>query len=183
MIDGWSWFRERADAELGDTPPAPEDRLGDVLGRAGAVRRRRYAELGAAAGVVVVSLALVGATVSLGRVDRSPAEPGLPAPNEVSAEITDGSSPTPAPGPVRPADPTRSAAGNPSRGGLPNRPTSTPGGTRIPPTNRVSAPATTAPRTTPRPSATPTKPTTSPTVTSPPTPSPTTPSPTPPTAP
>lgn len=178
MIDGWSWFRERADAELGDTPPAPEDRLGDVLDRAGAVRRRRYAELGAAAGVVVVSLALVGATVSLGRTDRSPAGPGLPAPSEVSGEVTDGGSPTPAPGPVRPADPTRTGVASPSGGGLLGRPTVGTGGARLPLTTRASAPMVTT-TTTPRPSVATTRPTTSPTLPSTTTtPPPTTPPPT-----
>ncbi len=180
MIDGWSWFRERADAELGQAPDPPDDRLGDVVGRAAAAHRRRLAELSAAASMVIVSLALIGATVALGRANRTQDAPSLPAPAEPTASVLD-SSPSPGLSPFH----TRPTTGRPTVV-IPARPVGSARrtGLGIAPvpasTRRASAPApaATTPPITPRPSATRSAPAPSPTpspTTSPPTSTPTTP--------
>lgn len=181
MIDGWTWFRERADAELGAGVASGRDWLADSVQQVDRKRRRRLAELAAAAGIVVVSLGLVGATVSLGETDRGPTGPGLPAPQE-DGGAGDGAgtgSPTAAPGPVRGADPSRSSGGQRTAG---PRPSVTAGRLDAPRTTPASAPVppagtTTPPLTPPKPSSTPTNP--SPTSPSPPGPPPSSPSPSP----
>jgi len=41
VIDSWTWFRERSDAELGETPELELDRLSEAIVHADAVGRRR----------------------------------------------------------------------------------------------------------------------------------------------
>lgn len=121
-----------------------DDRLGRVLGDATVARRRRIAELSAVAGVLVVVVAFVGATVAMRRSDTaSPDGPGLPAPSEVAAPLTDSPMPSPSLDPEA-TGAGRSAPGRPGRSGpsLPMPPTS--GGVTVTPapgTTRVSAPA------------------------------------------
>ena len=137
--------------------------------------RRRLAEAGAAAGVVVVGLALVGATLAFGRPESAAPGPGLPAPVE-SVAGADPVGPSTVSQPDRGSTATSSA---PTR--IPSRPAppvyeptasavTTPS---APPTTTVSAPVRpTTPRpTTPSPTPTPTP---SPTTTPTPTPEPTT---------
>ncbi|HVQ91629.1 MAG TPA: hypothetical protein VMU51_11385 [Mycobacteriales bacterium] len=65
MIDT-SWFRDRVDAELGDTPGSAEDRLQAVTTRLGSPARRRIVELSAAGSVLLVTLVLVLLTAAIG---------------------------------------------------------------------------------------------------------------------
>lgn len=172
MIDSWSWFRERADVELGDVPPEPADRLDAVVASAAPPTRRRLSEIGAAAGVALIAIALVAVTVVVSRQDPASSGPTLPAPSELGdqSERTDQRSPAPAPGGV-------GTSGTPGRtygptGRLPGR-TASP---TAPPTSRAGAPgtptgptSTTPRRSTPAPTPTKTTPTPTPTATPPPT--------------
>jgi hypothetical protein len=116
MTDG-SWFRERVDAELGATPPVPEDRLPSVLERATGVARRRLAELAAAGAVVLVSLGLVVVTVLVSKggpartgPDQGGGVPGAPVVVPAPAGET-------APATVAQRTAAQSAAGNTTPGG------------------------------------------------------------------
>jgi hypothetical protein len=160
LADGLARVRERMSTLRGRGEPgesAARDRY--VLLPAGAGRRRRLAEIGAAAGAVVVVLAFVGATVALRPTSSSspePNTPGLPAPTESVQSSSGSSAPASSPAPAAPtARPT---------GGLPLPTTRyTPGATATAspttpaPTTKPAKPApprTTPPRTTPPPSAT-----------------------------
>jgi hypothetical protein len=141
VIDSWTWFRERSDAELGETPGPELDRLSEAIVHADAVSgrrqldgpeldrlseaivhadavsgRRQLAQMIAAGAMVVVSLALVGVTVNLGVADRAPSSgPGLPVPQEEAGTGLSSpaatASPTRLPSPVARVDPSRSVAG------------------------------------------------------------------------
>jgi hypothetical protein len=184
VIDSWTWFRERSDAELGETPEPELDRLSEAIVHADAVSRRRQldepeldrlseaivhadavsgrrqlAQMIAAGAMVVVSLALVGVTVNLGVADRAPSSgPGLPVPQEEAGTGLSSraatASPTPLPSPVARVDPSRPAAGQQTF-----RPRATLTVGRPVPTQPTGASATvpvatTPPATPPKPSAT-----------------------------
>lgn len=183
MRDGLARVRERVSTLRGRGDSASQDRY--VLLPAGAGRRRRLAEIGAAAGAVLVVLAFVGATVALRPTSSSapqPDAPGLPAPTEaVQSPIgstTPAGSSAPAVSPDRPhgTAPSRATPYPPPAASA----TVTATATAPAPATSASTPAppgTTAPHTTPPPSATaspvPTTPsTTAPTPTTPPPPPP-----------
>jgi hypothetical protein len=152
--------------------PADDRRTGPLVGPLPPAGRRRLAELGAAAGVVAVALALVGATLTFGRPATTPPGPGLPAPAEESVITTDptGRSTAPRPGPGSTAGSTVAR--------VPGRPAPTvyvppASGAATPsavPTTRVSAPVLTP---TPRPTTPPPTPSPTPAPTPSPAPSPT----------
>ena len=94
MRDGLARVRERVATLRGRDSSGSRDRY--VLLPAGTGRRRRLTELGAAAGIVVVVLAFVGATVAL-RPTSSPSPqpdgPGLPVPTEVVRSAAESTAP------------------------------------------------------------------------------------------
>lgn len=182
MIDSWTWFRERSDAELGETPEPELDRLSEAIVHADAVsRRRQLAQMIAAGAMVVVSLGLVGVTVSLGAADRVPSSgPGLPVPQEEArAELSSRAatgSPTRLPSPVASVDPSRPAtsqrtfrprvtltAGRPLPTQTPRASATVPVATTPPPT--PPKPSTTTPQPSPSKSGPSSTPTTGPTQT------------------
>ena len=175
MMDGWAWFRETADAELGVTPAEPDDRLGAVVAQANRSERRRATEIAAVVGVALLSFVLLGATVVVGLPNRTSDGPSLPPPTEVIQPVDGEVSPAPAPAQVDNGSPGPTTTGPVPRrtivGGRPATP--------APVTSRASAPGSpTAPTSTiPRRSTPP--PTPTPTVTPTPTPPPTSPTPTP----
>lgn len=167
MRDGLARVRERVSTLRGGGDSPARDRY--VLLPAGSGRRRRLAEIGAAAGAVVVVLAFVGATVALRPTSSpQPDTPGLPAPTESMQSVSPSSAP---------ATPSTSAVpnGRPTAGAPPQTTRYTPSvtatapATTPAPTTTATTPApprTTPPRTTPPPSATPTTtPTATPTAT------------------
>jgi hypothetical protein len=173
LADGLARVRERVDALRGRSGDGSGGRY--VLLPSGAGRRRRLAEVGAVAGVVVVVLAFVGATMAMrsSSAPSTPDGPGLPAPAEFSEQHSGPAAP---PGPsttVALPEPTgadRTGRGRP----LPSAAgTSGPSGTpTLPaPTTRVSASV--PPVTRPPVVTTPPVTTTPPPVTESPTPSPT----------
>jgi hypothetical protein len=141
-----------------------------VLLPAGSGRRRRLAEVGAAAGAVVVVLAFVGATVALRPTSSSspqPDTPGLPAPTEAVHSPTGSSAPATSSASAMPTDEPTGAAPQRTTRYTPSA-TATAAPTTPAPTSTASTPPprTTPPRTTPPPSATATpSPTLSPTPT------------------
>jgi hypothetical protein len=167
LADGLARVRERVSTLRGDGDSPGRDRY--VLLPAGSGRRRRLAEIGAAAGAVVVVLAFVGATVALRPTSSpQPDTPGLPAPTESLPSVSPSSAPATA---STSAVPT----GRPTVGAPPQTTRYTPSATAAAPattpapTTTATTPApprTTPPRTTPPPSATPTTtPTATPTAT------------------
>ncbi|HEV7654030.1 MAG TPA: hypothetical protein VGP36_04720 [Mycobacteriales bacterium] len=149
LADGLARVRERVDALRG-RDGGSGDRY--VLLSPGAGRRRRVAEVSAMAGVGVVVLALVGATIALrpsSSAPPAPNGPGLPVP----AEFTESPSSTPS------ASSSVIVVPGPTGGSFPQRPrsSSAPSGSSTP----------TAPAATTRASAT-VPPATHPTVTTPP---------------
>jgi len=130
--------------------PAQDRRPGAALG-VPSVGRRRLAELGAAVGVVLVALVLVGVTLTVGRSDTAPPGPGLPVPAEELVQTTSSTGPSSVPKP----GPGSTASFSPVAR-IPGRPAQTvpvpiaSGATTpaAPPTTRVSVPV---PPPTPRP--------------------------------
>ncbi len=176
LADGLARVRERVSTLRGRGESTSPDRY--VLLPAGARRRRRLAEIGAAVGAVVVVLAFVGATVALRPTSSSspqPDTPGLPAPTEAADSPTESTAPANSSAPAVPPD--RSTGAVPART---TRYTPTPSATATAspttpaPTTEASIPSpprTTAPRTTPPPSPT-VSPSPSPSVTTTPPPGP-----------
>jgi hypothetical protein len=157
MRDGLARVRERVSTVRGNGDSPGRDRY--VLLPAGSGRRRRLAEIGAAAGAVVVVLAFVGATVALRPTSSpQPDTPGLPAPTESLPSVSPSSAPATASTSAVPI-------GRPTVGAPPQTTRYTPSATATAPattpapTTTATTPApprTTPPRTTPPPSATPT---------------------------
>jgi hypothetical protein len=171
LADGLARVRERVSTLRGRGESTPRDRY--VLLPAGSGRRRRLAEIGAAAGAVLVVLAFVGATVALRPTSSSspqPDTPGLPAPTEaVQSPIGSGSSTSSSATAVPTDRPTGGAPPLTTR--YTPSATATASPTTPAPSSKASTPApprTTAPRTTPPPSAT-VSPSPSPSPTPPPT--------------
>ena len=143
MNDAWSWFRGRADEELGDTPEQAQDRLGAVLAAVRSGQRRRTAEVGAAVGVVLLSVAVLGVAAARGGNPLT-SKPSLPAPTEETGRL-----PGDVPGIDSEASPTprvtittgRSRTAPVPSVGVPTRPSA-------PPTTPASATSPTGPTTT-----------------------------------
>ena len=159
LADDLARVRERVSTLRGGGESPVRDRY--VLLPAGPGRRRRLAEIGAAAGAVVVVLAFVGATVALRPTSSpQPDTPGLPAPTEslqsvspssASATASTSAVPTGRPTAGAPPQTTRYTPSVPAAAAA-----TTPAPAPTPTATTPAPPRTTPPRTTPPPSATPT---------------------------